>query len=158
MKYILVLFSIFLLIISEAKAKSFDFRNTSWGMSVSQVIKSEKSQYKERKKEQGKETIIYASSYCNNPSKIYYTFTKNKLSFAASYISQDSKLQDKKVFLNILSCLKSQYGNTTKENHNSLVSIVEYFWKTRKETISLYMVKNGKDKYNVIVTFIPNKN
>ncbi len=157
MRYLIIFLIMFSVITFDVNAETYDFRKAKWEMSLSQVIKSEKNKYLERKKEAGKETLIYYSSYCNYPAKIYYSFSDKKLSLFAAYLSGNYKLQDKKPFLNVLSCLNSQYKNPTRENHTSIVSIVEYFWKRKKDTVSLYMVNNGKDKYNVIVTFIPEK-
>lgn len=65
---------------SYSQSNSYDVRNTSWGMTVDEVIKSEGLPPLSKENSSGRISILYETSIEKRPVKITYHFDNNKLS------------------------------------------------------------------------------
>jgi len=106
MKYLLFL----LLVIFSIPEHSADFRNTFWGMSKEQVVKTEKAEMLNEIENK----VTYLETVVNYPALVVYNFENNKLIWGSYGFKQvndtdDEYLQD---FINFNTVLTNKYGKS----------------------------------------------
>jgi len=106
MKYLLFL----VLFFYSTSVHSADFRNTDWGMSIEQVIKTEKAEILK----ESKNKVTYVETVVNYPAILVYKFEENMLIWGSYGFKQvndtdDEYLQD---FTNFNTVLTNKYGKS----------------------------------------------